>query len=84
MHTKPAQAAPWCRAGRQTASLGWVTELLAAAAGMAKMSEKQLWGAEKGMKAWEIMVQAMSEEERSGAVLTCCWQPCLGAQPVEL
>ena len=35
---------------------------------MAKLSEKQLWGAEKGMKAWEAMVSAMSEEERSGAV----------------
>ena len=33
---------------------------------MAKLSEKQLWGAEKGMKAWEAMVSAMSEEERAG------------------
>ena len=33
---------------------------------MAKLSEKQLWGAEKGMRAWETMVNAMSEEERTG------------------
>ena len=41
-------------------------------AGMAKLSEKQLWGAEKGMRAWETMVNAMSEEERSGVCDMSC------------
>ena len=31
---------------------------------MNKISEKQLWGAEKGFKKWEAMIGAMTEEER--------------------
>lgn len=38
--------------------------LASARPGMAKISEKQLWGAEKGLKKWEAMIGAMTPEER--------------------
>lgn len=31
---------------------------------MAKVSEKQLWGAEKSLKKWEKLIDAMTDEER--------------------
>ena len=52
------------------------------AAGMNKVSEKQLWGAEKGIKKWELMIGAMTEEEREDPDLlassTTRWMPLPG------
>ncbi|KAK9807143.1 hypothetical protein WJX73_010683 [Symbiochloris irregularis] len=49
---------------RMMSRLGGLTSMIKMLPGMARVSEKQLWGAEKQFKKWEAMIGAMTDEER--------------------
>lgn len=49
---------------RMLSRLGGLTGMIKMLPGMAKVSEKQLWGAEKSLKKWEKLIDAMTDEER--------------------